>query len=240
MAAALATEWRPHRASELQRSARPHLVRALLFGDLLGILAFALAWTLSLWVGHSVATHALDARILVEVLPPPPPMLDVGPPPKAVVPVKPVPAPAAVPVPVPEAQVPAEAVAPSPKGREATTTGTQGQEGVVIRQSPEADEIVNRPGTVPLVDQLPEPIRRVKPRYPELAYQAQVTGLVRVNLLVGKDGRVRDAVVDPKAHVPMLDQAALEAARQWEFQPALVQGRPVAVWVALPFRFTLR
>ena len=110
---------------------------------------------------------------------------------------------------------------------------------MVIRQSPEADEIVNRPGTVPLVDQLPEPIRRVKPRYPELAYQAQVTGLVRVNLLVGKDGRVRDAVVDPKSHVPMLDQAALEAARQWEFQPALVQGRPVAVWVALPFRFTL-
>jgi len=58
-------------------------------------------------------------------------------------------------------------------------------------------------------------------------------------VLVGRDGRVRDAVADPRHSITMLDPAALEAARQWVFKPALANGKPVAVWVAVPFSFRL-
>jgi len=40
--------------------------------------------------------------------------------------------------------------------------------------------------------------------------------------------------------IPMLDEAAVTAVRQWVFKPALSQNRPVAVWVAVPVRFALQ
>ena len=64
-------------------------------------------------------------------------------------------------------------------------------------------------------------------------------GLVIVNVLVGKTGRVLDAQLDPKRQVPILNEWALAAARQWVFTPALANGKPVAVWTAIPFHFRL-
>ena len=40
--------------------------------------------------------------------------------------------------------------------------------------------------------------------------------------------------------IPLLDQSALEAAKQWEFKPALLNGEPVPVLVMLELNFTLR
>jgi TonB family protein len=57
---------------------------------------------------------------------------------------------------------------------------------------------------------------------------------------VGKDGRVLDVVTAPGGSIPLLDDAALEAARRWVFKPALANGHPVIVWVALRFDFSLR
>ena len=48
-----------------------------------------------------------------------------------------------------------------------------------------------------------------------------------------------DAVLAEKFQVPMLNEAALAAARQWVFTPGLANGRPVACWSAIPFRFRL-
>ena len=36
-----------------------------------------------------------------------------------------------------------------------------------------------------------------------------------------------------------LDDYAVGAVRQWRFKPAMARGKPVAVWVALPVKFTL-
>ena len=82
-------------------------------------------------------------------------------------------------------------------------------------------------------------VKRVVPEYPRFAKEAGVEGLVMVKVLVGKDGRVLDARLVEKFQVPMLNAAALEAARQWVFTPGLVTGRPVACWTAIPFRFRL-
>jgi TonB family protein len=88
------------------------------------------------------------------------------------------------------------------------------------------------------VEELPEAITKVPPVYPELARRADVEGVVLVQALVGRDGRVKDTrVVKP---IPALNEAAVAAVRQWVFKPALAGGKPVAVWVAIPVRFTLQ
>jgi protein TonB len=105
---------------------------------------------------------------------------------------------------------------------------------------PGDDDPRNIPGQPPLVDELPMPTVRVKPLYPDIAREVGVEGLVLVYALVGRDGRPREVRLDPEKHVPLLDAMALEAARQWRFEPAVTGGHPVAVWVSLPFRFSLR
>jgi protein TonB len=87
------------------------------------------------------------------------------------------------------------------------------------------------------VEELPEAITKVPPNYPDLAREANVDGTVMVQALVGKDGKVKDTKVVKS--IPMLDQAATEAVRQWVFKPALSNNKPVAVWVAVPVRFSL-
>ena len=86
----------------------------------------------------------------------------------------------------------------------------------------------------------PVAVIEVKPEYPDIARAAMVDGPVIVLVLVGRNGRVRDAKVDERHHSPMLDEAALTAARKWVFSPALSGGHPVAVWTAIPFKFVLQ
>ena len=58
-----------------------------------------------------------------------------------------------------------------------------------------------------------------------------------VQALVGKDGRVKDTKVVKS--VPVLDDAAVSAVKRWVFKPALSNNKPVAVWVAVPVKFSL-
>jgi periplasmic protein TonB len=237
MTRALLSELFPYGASELKRVARPNMVRALTFSSLLGVLTFALAGSLSLALQHSLSTNEPIRRVILE-LPPPPailvPRLPAAsrPTPKAPI--------IGVPMPLRDVESPPEEGPRDQGALEQTDGGAGSSPPPPIVATPKQDLVVNRPNTPALVDQLPEPIRRVEPRYPDLAREAQVEGMVVVNVLVAKDGRVQEVQLHPTIHVPMLDLAALEAARQWMFEPALMNGRPVAVWVALPFRFRLR
>ena len=58
-----------------------------------------------------------------------------------------------------------------------------------------------------------------------------------VRALVGKDGRVKDTRIVKS--IPMLDEAAVAAVREWVFKPALSHDQPVAIWVAVPVKFSL-
>jgi protein TonB len=64
-----------------------------------------------------------------------------------------------------------------------------------------------------------------------MAAASHVQGVVIVEVTIGPDGKVLDASV--LRSIPLLDQAALEAVRQWEFTPALLNGNPI------PFRMTV-
>jgi protein TonB len=84
---------------------------------------------------------------------------------------------------------------------------------------------------------VPQKIKHVGPVYPPIAQSARVQGVVIVEALVGPDGRVEDVRV--LRSIPLLDQAAIDAVRQWEFQPTLLNGSPVAILMTATVQFTL-
>lgn len=109
------------------------------------------------------------------------------------------------------------------------------------RPERERPPVVTRDGSPPAfgdyvyVEELPEPIQRAVPNYPEAARRAGISGIVQVQALVLRDGSVGETRVVKS--IPMLDQAAIDCVRQWRFKPALSKGEPVAVWVGIPIRF---
>ena len=87
------------------------------------------------------------------------------------------------------------------------------------------------------VEELPSALDKVAPEYPEFARSTGVEGTVIVQALVGKDGRVKETRI--ARSIPGLDEAAELAVRRWTFEPAKAGGKPVAVWVAVPVKFSL-
>lgn len=75
----------------------------------------------------------------------------------------------------------------------------------------------------------------VRPVYPAIAQSARVSGSVTIEATVDAEGKVREARV--VRSVPLLDQAALDAVRQWEYEPSLVNGKPVPVVVTVTVNF---
>jgi protein TonB len=92
-------------------------------------------------------------------------------------------------------------------------------------------------GPVLNYDTAPKVIKQVKPQYPQDAFVKKIEGVVLVEILIGSDGRVRNARV--LQSIPVLDKAALDAAYQWVFSPALKGGRPVATTAHLPISFKI-
>jgi TonB family protein len=83
----------------------------------------------------------------------------------------------------------------------------------------------------------PTKVRDVKPAYPEIARTARVQGVVICEALIGADGKVADARV--LRSIPLLDEATLDAVRQWEFTVTLLNGNPVPVIMTVTVNFTL-
>lgn len=80
-------------------------------------------------------------------------------------------------------------------------------------------------------------LSRVPPSYPPLARQARVFGTVRVEALIGTDGKVKrsTAIGGP----PLLRKAAEDSVRQWKYQPGKLNGDPVEVTTQVDVSFTL-
>ncbi len=100
-------------------------------------------------------------------------------------------------------------------------------------EEPDMDEFVP-------VEKEPMIITSVTPQYPEIARLAGIEGVVWVKVLIGKDGKPKKAVVLKAGPVESLNQAAIDAAMQYTFTPAVMNAGPVPVWMALKFRFQLK
>jgi TonB family protein len=82
----------------------------------------------------------------------------------------------------------------------------------------------------------PVKIKDVQPVYPQIARTAKVSGVVIIEATIDADGKVADAKV--LRSVPLLDQAALDAVKQWEYQPSMQNGKPVPVVMTVTVNFT--
>ena len=88
------------------------------------------------------------------------------------------------------------------------------------------------------VSKKPEVLKKVSPVYPEIAQNAGVEGIVVVEVLIGTNGKVENATIYKS--IPMLDHAALEAAKMFVFSPGEQRDRRVRVRMMIPFSFSLR
>ena len=102
-------------------------------------------------------------------------------------------------------------------------------------------ELVGKPEDYPVraVGDVKPPrlIRRVEPRYPEIARQAGIHGVVILEAMTDIHGRVIDVRI--LRSLPLLDEAVVEAVRQWIYEPLMVNGRPRPVTFTVTVRFEL-
>ena len=84
----------------------------------------------------------------------------------------------------------------------------------------------------------PRRVVNVNPVYPADAQAAGIRGLVILGIVIGEDGSVIETEV--LSSIPELDQAAIDAVTQWQFEPTLLNGEPVEVEMEVTINFTLR
>ncbi len=88
-----------------------------------------------------------------------------------------------------------------------------------------------------MVELPPKVLKKILPAYPDSARRALVEGKVFARVLVGREGRVEriDRIEGPQ----VFQREVAQAAKAWEFVPAVQNDRAVPVWVSLPFVFKM-
>jgi len=104
----------------------------------------------------------------------------------------------------------------------------EGEKLKTVSKDSECDEITD-----------PEVIEKVNPKYPEEARKAKIMGIVIIETVINENGTVDDIQVVESPN-ELLSEAAVEAVRQWTFEPALCDGRPVGVYYNVTLKFHLK
>jgi TonB family protein len=120
--------------------------------------------------------------------------------------------------------------APQPRVRSMPRSQPQSAGGSTGGQTPQRIRVGREVQKAKLVLQ-------AAPVYPPLATQARISGVVRLNVIIGKDGTVQNITVS-SGH-PLLVPAALDAVKQWVYQPTLLNGQPVEVVTQVEVNFSL-
>ncbi len=84
----------------------------------------------------------------------------------------------------------------------------------------------------------PRMTKEVSPVYPEEARQARIEGVVILAVRTDINGRVKNTKI--LRSIPKLDQAAIEAVKQWVYEPLLKDGKPVEAVFTVTVRFQLK
>ena len=80
-------------------------------------------------------------------------------------------------------------------------------------------------------------IRRIEPKYPAQALRARITGIVKLEIILNKDGTLQWAKLI-SGH-PLLTAAAMDAVKRWVYRPTEVNGEPVEVLTEVEVEFQL-
>ena len=84
----------------------------------------------------------------------------------------------------------------------------------------------------------PALIHRVEPKYPDFAAQAQIEGLVILEATVDVEGHVQSVEI-LRSH-GLLDQAAIDAVKQWQYSPLVLNGKPFPFILTVTVRFSVQ
>jgi periplasmic protein TonB len=187
---------------------------------------------------------SMPSYVLAAALPPPPPP---APRPLAVS-ATPTPSSSAAPTKAPDTIEPERPVAPPSIPVGDTAEGGLphdvgiGEEGGLGTPAPPPLPPPDPPKQGPVrVAELPVAPRKVvdvRPVYPELARQVKKEGMVILEAVIDTSGRVTQLRVIRSE--PLLDQAALDAVRQWRYSPSIYYGKTVSVLMTITVRFTLQ
>ena len=119
--------------------------------------------------------------------------------------------------------------------------------GILIQQSPAPVPVVKVPVVKPQPQSAPVRIGSgvqsaklifgPRPAYPPIARTTRTQGTVRIQALIGRDGIIGNLQL--VSGPPLLVAAAMEAVRQWRYQPTLLNGEPVEVITEIDVNFTL-
>ena len=86
----------------------------------------------------------------------------------------------------------------------------------------------------------PVRIKKVDPIYPQMARQAGIAARVHLRAVISVDGRIIDLeILTCTAPNLGFEEAAMDAVRQWQYQPGEQNGRPINVYFSIEVRFTL-
>jgi protein TonB len=175
----------------------------------------------------------------------PPPPKPLPPPPKPVMPpmpVVPTPAPVQTPAPAPKPAAPA---APTAQPAAPTPPAPSAPPAPVAPATP--------PVTPPVTHAPPAPASKTdvtisasygasneKPKYPMMSKRLGEQGTVMLRVLVKSDGSAGTVEVKISSNFPRLDQAAVDAVKNWHFIPATNDGKPTDEWYQVPIPFKIQ
>ena len=149
-----------------------------------------------------------------------------------------------VPIPVPDETAPIETDMPDQKTLAQFAPDTPISElgsGIIIDTEKVLESAFPPSDVFIPVDEQPVQVTMIQPTYPELARKAGIERKVFVKVLIDKDGTVRRVEVqNPETNDIGFESAAIEAAMQSTWRPAINNGQPVAVWVAYVVAFKLK
>jgi len=144
------------------------------------------------------------------------------------------------PVPVPDAEVSADqtlATQTEMSQQVAPIGDATGAGEVAVQQDIKIDDDTP-PADFVAVEKEPVVVKKVEPKYPELAMRAGLEGKVWVKIWVDKEGKAKQVLI-MKSDAEIFNEPAIEAAKQFVFTPAYMNNGPVSVWVSVPFKFRL-
>ena len=223
---------------ELRQVHHRYMMLALLMAITVQIMIIG-AYDLSEWLKVDNKIGISRPQIRFELLPLPlsltNPMPNIG---TAIIPMK---FSVGIPIPVPDCDVNPEIEftpqpnTPNPTDPNIYGSGGIGDGGLIVIPPDPSDPL---PDIFQPIEKEPVPVLAIAPNYPDVPLRAGLEGNVLVKVLLTKEGRVKKAILI-KSDDELFAQPAIDAAMKWAFTPALMNGKPVQVWVSIPFRFRL-
>jgi protein TonB len=232
---------RGYGAVELKQVYQKNMARGLTFGVVIVAGVVGLYYVPQLFAGEEEPMHTIRIMKYTD-LGPPPSITQTAAAPNVAMATNAVKPSIGVPVPVPDAEVnPEQTFATQQELSQAASPVSEGAGGggggVAIEQDIKIEDNEPPPDFVPY-EKEPTVVKKVEPKYPEIALRAGLEGNVFVKVWVTKEGKVKEVRI-MKSDAEIFNQAAQDAAKLWVFTPAVMQKGPVSVWVSIPFKFRL-